>query len=423
MTEQPPAKTRKRQGRIYERKRADGKISFQVKIRRGGPVVTRTFDTRQEAKTWIREQEHLIDKRDVEAHAALKNVTLGRILERFQKEVTPTRKGHVQEKSRINGLLNFTFPTREELLAQKRSLDDLVLPGKRMADIKLSDLKKKHIKAFKSAREHVVSGTTVNHDMSVLSAILNYAIGHWDYEALENCVEGVPRPKWNKARERRFHPGEYERFIQEARNRVQAPWLEHAIVISVETGMRQGELLDLLWEKVDLGTRIAKLVNTKTDEDRDVPISLESLAAFQALRKIFPQSAKVLDLKPSYLRDSWEAIRSEVGSDDLTWHDMRHEAVSRFFEQSMTREQVMKIVGHKTYAMVNRYNQVRGDHLLKALDQAKAAFRAANGQKVLIAPLRAGLLAMGIEASVVDGVFKGVETDEPSGGASVSPAA
>lgn len=54
--------------------------------------------------------------------------------------------------------------------------------------------------------------------------------------------------------------------------------------------------------------------------------------------------------------------------EDLRFHDLRHEAVSRLFERGLTAEQVMMVSGHRTYAMLARYSHLRvSDELIDRL--------------------------------------------------------
>lgn len=66
------------------------------------------------------------------------------------------------------------------------------------------------------------------------------------------------------------------------------PWLLPAVTLSVETAMRQGELLQLEWRMIDKKRRIAFLLNPemiKTGEPRAVPLSSKAMAALDGLQK------------------------------------------------------------------------------------------------------------------------------------------
>ena len=60
----------------------------------------------------------------------------------------------------------------------------------------------------------------------------------------------------------------------------------------------------------------------------------------QTYERVFPISATCLRL-------AWNRARNKAGINDLRFHDLRHEAVSRFFEMGMSVPEVALISGHK----------------------------------------------------------------------------
>ncbi len=57
------------------------------------------------------------------------------------------------------------------------------------------------------------------------------------------------------------------------------------------------------------------------------------------------------------MRDSvaWERLRKRAGIADLHFYDLRHEAISRFFERGLSVPEVALISGHRDYRMLFRY--------------------------------------------------------------------
>ena len=64
---------------------------------------------------------------------------------------------------------------------------------------------------------------------------------------------------------------------------------------------------------------------------------------------------------------AWERARQRGGIDDLRFHDLRHEAISRFFEMGLSIPEVALISGHKDYRMLARYTHLRAEDLVKRL--------------------------------------------------------
>jgi len=65
----------------------------------------------------------------------------------------------------------------------------------------------------------------------------------------------------------------------------------------------------------------------------------------------------------------WAEAVKRAGLEDLRFHDLRHEAVSRFVEAGLADQQVAAISGHKSMQMLKRYTHLRGEDLVGALDR------------------------------------------------------
>jgi len=111
--------------------------------------------------------------------------------------------------------------------------------------------------------------------------------------------------------------------------------------------MRRGEILRLQWELVDLDRRIAFLPLTKNGSSREVPLSTNAakVLARQRQRNDTPSPFPVT---PNGFRLAWDRLRSRAGLVDFRFHDLRHEAISRFFELGLNIPEVAVISGHKT---------------------------------------------------------------------------
>ena len=82
----------------------------------------------------------------------------------------------------------------------------------------------------------------------------------------------------------------------------------------------------------------------------------ETITIIQALPKIDDRIFPVTD---TALRQSWERLRKRSRITDLTFHDLRHEAISRCFDEGMSVPQVMAISGHQTASQLFRYVQLK----------------------------------------------------------------
>ena len=72
-------------------------------------------------------------------------------------------------------------------------------------------------------------------------------------------------------------------------------------------------------------------------------------------------------LTPIALRGLWRRACKRAGIADLRFHDLRHEATSRFFEKGLNVMEVAAIMGHKDLRMLQRYANLRAEDLAKKL--------------------------------------------------------
>jgi integrase len=321
-------------------KRATG---YQAQIRRKGfPPVSKMFQTKREAEVWARAYESEMDRGDYVDRSEADRTTLGEILLRYKREVTPLKKSAVNENIRIDRFV------RDESLCQYKAT---ALTGKLLAE-------------WRDRRIQQVTGSTVNREIDILSHAINTARREWGIHIV-NPVEMIRRPKHNKSRERRLSVEEERLLLNELETKTRNPWVKSVVIFAIETGMRRSEILSLTWEKVDLQKRMARLVDTKNGEGRSVPLTLKATALLQALPRsidgrVFATTEEAVKL--SFQR---AVIRSQI--DDLHFHDLRHEAVSRLFEKGLNVMEVASVSGHKTLQMLKRYTHLSSDALLSKI--------------------------------------------------------
>jgi integrase len=134
--------------------------------------------------------------------------------------------------------------------------------------------------------------------------------------------------------------------------------------LAVETGMRRSELLGMRWADIDFEARTVSLRNTKNGHPRAVPLSPRAVAIIRTTPRVgdtvFPISANALRL-------AWERLRRRAGVSGLRFHDLRHEAVSRFFEKGLNMPEVAAISGHRDPRMLMRYTHPKAEAIAAKL--------------------------------------------------------
>jgi len=185
----------------------------------------------------------------------------------------------------------------------------------------------------------------------------------WGLPARENPLSKIRVDIPFQRRERRLKDGELERLTLSAQH-CRNPLILPIVLFAVETGMRRSEILSLMWNEVIPAKRLAVLGQTKNGHSRTIPLSTRALSALQRVHKtedrIFPMTANAFRL-------AWERLRARAGLLDLRFHDLRHEAISRFFEMGLSVPEVALISGHRDPRMLFRYTHPLRETILKKL--------------------------------------------------------
>ena len=302
-------------------------------------TTTRSFISKTNALRWVKEQEERLET-GVYGRLEPSRVTLGDLLKRYSQEITPAKRGAETEQRRLQRLIRDSLS-----LLTVDQLNSPVIAGFR--DHRLQD------------------GTKAcQYDLVLIRHCLNIAINEWGLMLASNPVDRVKMPPSSPARQRRLEVGEFER-LKAVSGGTRNPHIWPIIVFAIETGMRRSEILGLTWDNIDLERRIAFLPITKNGSSREVPLSAR---AFEVLRQ---QQSKKIDhpfpVKANAFRLAWDRLRARAGLVDFKFHDLRHEALSRFFEMGLSIPEVALISGHRDVKMLMRYTHLRAEDLVKKI--------------------------------------------------------
>nr|NIP47383.1 site-specific integrase [Gammaproteobacteria bacterium]NIP89582.1 site-specific integrase [Gammaproteobacteria bacterium]NIR24415.1 site-specific integrase [Gammaproteobacteria bacterium]NIS06084.1 site-specific integrase [Gammaproteobacteria bacterium]NIU41322.1 tyrosine-type recombinase/integrase [Gammaproteobacteria bacterium] len=251
----------------------------------------------------------------------------------------------------------------------------------KLGDYSLAAITPDLVAAYRDERlEAGKSKSTVRLELVLLGHLFNVAIREWGLGLAYNPVTNVRKPSPGKGRDRRLDADE-EKKLLEVVDAHTNPMLGWAVRLALLTGMRQGEILSLRKKQVDLERRVVRLDDTKNGDSRVVPLSREAVAVFQTaldhpMRKsvrtqlvFFGEPGKDKRRRPYRINKVWAEAVKRAGLEDLRFHDLRHEAVSRFVEAGLADQQVAAISGHKSMQMLKRYTHLRGEDLVGALDR------------------------------------------------------
>jgi integrase len=320
---------------------------WQAQVRRVGyNPRAKSFLNKADAQRWIRQTEIELD-RLVLAYdpAALEKLTVADLLTRYRNDVTPHKRGHASEAKRI-----------EVFLREKWSL------------LSLAHITPQVFTQYRDTRLRTVKAGTVIRELGLLRAIFELARREWDIPLAENPIAKVRKPKAPHGRDRRLKQNELQAFIT-ACTVGKTDWLEAGILFAIETGMRRGEILNIRLHDVDFDQGLITIPETKTDVPRVIPLTERAVEILQGLTgrdadlesRLFPTTANAFRL-------AWERCKRRASNQvpsiaDLRFHDLRHEAVSRFFELGLNVPEVAAISGHKDPRMLFRYTHLKPEDI------------------------------------------------------------
>jgi len=321
---------------ITKYKTADNKTRYQVRVYyKGKRYGGKSFESKQVAQTWERQKLVELESKGVftntdEAH----NTTLKDCVLRYKKNVAVHKKGYSSEKGKLNNIANSE------------------LACKSLANIQRNDIGAYRDQLLSSG----YAAATVKQYLALLSRIYTYIVYEWEIKGVAHVVKRVARPKVDNARERRLIGDEEQRLLEHSAGH----FLHNAIVIALETGMRQGEIAALEWQNIDLEKRHLYVRKSKSGKKRTVRLSLRVLAILKAMKlndneRVFTKSANEIS------KEFTAAVR-ELDIKNLHFHDLRHEATSRFFEKGLNIKQVQQMTGHETLEMLFRYVHLSPDN-------------------------------------------------------------
>ena len=331
---------------IEKRTDQNGTISYRVKIRlKGHPARSATFPKLAQAKEWAKVTEAAIleDRHPLPSVMARKQagVTLGKAVERYRLEVSPSKRDGEH---------------------QARQLDWW---AERLGDHPLGSITPSMVAEARDilGAEGRAPATVVRY-LAALSALYTQSNKEWGI-CEDNPVLKVRKPKEPRGRVRYLTQEEVSRLLAACRSH---SLLYRAVMLSLATGARAGEILGLDWSDIHLDRRVAILHHTKNGERRVL-----SLAAPQALEcllevpeadrkgKVFPSRKD--PSKPIDLRVPFGKALQEAGIEDFHWHDLRHTAASHLAMSGASSGEIAEVLGHKTLAMVKRYAHLSDDHI------------------------------------------------------------
>jgi hypothetical protein len=326
--------------------------SWVAEVRRvGHKSVSRSFPTKSLASEWARKIESEMDASLYRDNRSLNSITFGDLIDKYTKEIGAIR------------------PFGKNKAAVLKSLTSA------LGSCPLAALNAERLNKYVDERRAGgAGGVTVGIDLTYIGGILKTASAIWKMPVDQVAVSDARARLAHlgvstKSRERTRRPtsSEIEKLCEHfhakgSRQRVPMPDI---IRFAIATAMRLGEIIGLRWGDLDEDDRTIiirdrKHPTEKAGNDQEVPLLGE---AFDIAKRQPQKGDRIFPVTEGTISTIFPRACNALGIDDLTFHDLRHEGVSRLFEQGYSIEQVALVSGHRDWKMLARYTQIKAKDL------------------------------------------------------------
>ena len=309
-------------------RKRNGKWHVQIR-RKNLPSQTCSFVHKNHALKWIRDTEIKLEQQTLGMISTYP--TFKFLIEKYINTVSIYKKGYEFEKYHLSNFLK-----------------------NKVIHLPINHVTAQHIARYRDERLKTVKSSTVLREFNILQHMFSIMIKEWDIK-ISNPFELIRKPKGNFKRERRLTEYEYN-FLVEGNYPQQT--LRYIIEFAIETGMRRGEILNIKQEHIKSQTLLIPI--TKNSHQRTIPLTKRALYILNNTELPFPYT-------PNALKLAWNRLKKKGNIKDLHFHDLRHEAISRFFEKGLSIPEVALISGHKDVRMLFRYTHLKAEDILRKL--------------------------------------------------------
>jgi integrase len=248
--------------------------------------------------------------------------------------------------------------------------------------------------------ERIAAGTnpaTIVKDLATLSPVFSRAVKYGKLQ--QNVLTKVDKPRLDrtpkvrylsqdeatrlraalKARDKKKREGrDSGNRWREARSEEPLPQfgefvdhLEPAILVSLNTGLRKGDLRALKWSNVDFKEKLLAVEGPdgKSKQTRYIPLNAEAVAVLKRWKtqaiddRIFPFHS---------FKTAWAPLLEEAAITKFRWHDMRHDFASRLVSKGVPLNTVRELLGHASHSQTLRYAHLAPDQKAEAVARLNA---------------------------------------------------
>jgi integrase len=328
---------------------------WRVQFRRKGQSsISRYFDKKTHADAYARQVDQEIRAGEFATSKEFANTTIQDILVRYETEVSKTKEMGRSKKHCLKTLRTHLGSTLVNKLNSESIID------------------------YANMRQSMgAGGVTVNMELTYLKGALKIAKLLWKIPIKTDPVADARIAlKYlglitkSKKRDRRPTEAEIAQLIEHFENKTrQVLPMGDIIQFAIASTMRAGEIGNLRWDDLNhkdktILIRDRKDPQDKIGNDQTVPLlKIRELDAFQIVKKQPKTSDLIFPWNFDTVSSIFPRACQALGIVDLRFHDLRHEGVSRMFEAGYQIQEVAVVSGHKDWAQLKRYTQLKAKDL------------------------------------------------------------
>lgn len=317
-------------------RKRNGKWQARIQLT-GGPAQAKTFYRLNDARKWAQQLERSYQRGLFEARPD--PITLYEALARYLSDINPRKKRAHIERYRIKAWMQHSVSRR-----------------------KLEHIRTFHLATWRDEKiKQGFQANTIRLHLAVLSHLYKVAQSEWGYEDLINPVKNLARPKLPKVRDTRITDNDILLLV----DHTQSYYLPSLIRLALYSGMRRSELIKLKWSDIYWDRQLIHLKDTKNGEDRWIPL-FKNIAMI--LNQLDGDSEQVFPITEHAVTVAFKRCVNKANLKHMSFHTLRHEAITRFFEMGLTIPEVASISGHKSWSMLRRYTHFDNSKLVNKID-------------------------------------------------------
>jgi integrase len=233
----------------------------------------------------------------------------------------------------------------------------------------LSKLTPKKVSEYKIKRKtEGALPATINHELAVLKRMFNLAVKDWEWFNA-NPISSVSLETGVNERDRWITHEEEEKLMSCCPN-----WFKDIVSFALNTGLRQGEIVDLLWKDgVDLFRKTITVTRSKNDKKRTIPMNAKIFEMLKNRLKVRSIHDRVFYLEKGLLsvyvvQYQFRRACRKAGLNDFHFHDLRHTFATRLVQGGEDIYKVQRLLGHKNSSMTARYAHHSVESLRSAVE-------------------------------------------------------